>query len=71
MSAAIYTPRNIPITDGTLTLLPDNTGLEGKILIQVVTKAGVQTLSIDASYLDVLQEQICILLAAIGYAAVG
>lgn len=71
MSAAIYSPLNIPITDGTLSLRPDSTGSDGKILIQVVTQAGVQALFIDASWLGILQDEICRLQAATGLVAVG
>lgn len=69
--SAIYSPLNIPITDGTLSLRPYSTGSDGKILIQVVTQAGVQTLFIDASWLGILQDEIRRLQAAIGFVAVG
>ena len=71
MSAAIYCPFNIPIAGGTLTFRPADAGPEGKILIEIVTQAGAQTLIIDLSWLDILQEEICRLRAAIGDVAVG
>ena len=71
MSAANYCPVHIPITGGTLTIWPHGTGPVGEVCIDIVNQAGGQTVLIDASYLDMLQEQICILLAAIDYVAVG
>jgi hypothetical protein len=71
MSAANYHPIHIPITGGTLTIRPDDAGPEDKIRIEIVTSTGAQTLFIDASCLDLLQEQICSLLAATNYAAAG